>query len=206
MGSAISLTHGLEPFRAASRGLRLTLLAVLACWTVGPSIVRSAPASPQAEALVEVLFRDGLEPPAAPPANDTCATAASLLIGIPTHGTTIAAINDYDSGLETCTGFSQAGGDVVYSVLLLASSSYTVTLSNPDTALDASISLVGPGTSGVCSAPPVTCLKGADSGFFGSGESFQYTPNASGTYYIIVDSSFSGKYDGGGFTIEVSPP
>ena len=153
---------------------------------------------------VEVLFRDGFDPPPPAPSNDTCATAPTLIVGIPVNGTTTGASNDYDSGLETCTGYSQAGGDVAYSVLLAASTPYTITLSNLNNWVDASISLLGPGTASVCSASPVICLKGADNGFFGEPEVLQFTPSSSGTYYIIVDSFFSGPYSGGKFTIDVT--
>jgi hypothetical protein len=52
----------------------------------------------------------------------------------------------------------------------------------------------------------VTCLKGADVNGFGTGESFSYPVIQTGTYYIIVDSYYTGRGDNGTFTIEVTSP
>ena len=177
-------------------------VAMLACGMIRPSIIYSAPVSTEAT-LYEVIFRDGFEPPLLVPANDTCATATELVIGSALSGTTIGAKNDYNSGLELCTGFAQPGADVVYKVPL-GMQSYTVTLSDLSAMFDASISIVGVGPQ--CEPQPVTCRKGKDAGDFGASESFQYTPYTAGYYYIIVDSAYGGQFDGGAFTITVTTP
>ena len=183
-----------KPTGPSRNGLRLVLLAMLAWGIAGPSIGQ----------VPEDIFHDGFEPPPPAPVNDTCASATGLTLDNSVNGTTVGANNDYNSGLETCTGYSQAGPDVAYSMFLAASQSITVTLSAPDAIFDPSISLIGPGLPS-CNAVPVTCLKGADFGNFGVGESFQYTAASSGTYYIIVDS-FYGAGSAGDFTIKVSSP
>lgn len=183
--------------RSSDRSLCSVLVAtaVAASWLAVPAFAS------------DVIFRDGFEGPPPTPLNDTCEAAASLTVGsAPTTSTTIGANNNYDSGLELCTGYSQAGADVAFTLFLAASNSYTVTLSNPAVTFDPSISLVGPGLSTVCNSVPINCLKGADSGAAGVGESFQFTPSSAGIYYIIVDSTYSGPFDGGNFTIQVTSP
>jgi hypothetical protein len=138
------------------------------------------------------------------PANDTCQNATALTIGLAIAGTNIGATSDYDSGLETCTGYAQPGGDVAYSVLLASSQQITVTLSSVASTLDAAIALIGPGSPSVCDAAPVTCLAGADLGVFGEGETFMYTTSSTGTYYILVDTYAS--VSSGNFMIEVTSP
>lgn len=175
----------------------MILLAMLA--PTQPALGQTAPPA-------DDIFKDGFDPPPPPPSNDTCESAPTLLLSTPVVGTTTGAINNYDSGLETCTGFPQAGGDVAYAVTLLSGQTVTVTLSNVYPALDASISLLGPGTASVCNLSPVTCLKGADDGGFGISETFSYLVTQTGTYYIIVDSYYTGSGDTGPFTIQATQP
>jgi hypothetical protein len=143
----------------------------------------------------------------ATPANDTCANATALTIGAAAiTGTTGGAANNFDKGLETaaCTGFAQPGGDVAYSVALTAGQAITVTLSGVSARFDPAIALIGPGAS-ACPATPataLTCLKGADAGTRGAGETFTFTANDAGTYYIIVDT-YTGS-QGGSFSIAVT--
>jgi hypothetical protein len=140
------------------------------------------------------------------PANDTCASATALTIATPVNGTTIGASASYNSGLEatTCTGYTQAGRDVVYSVDLAANQAITVTLSNPAADFDPSIALIGPGAATLCDASPIaTCVKGADAGGPGDGETFTYTATTAGTYFIIVDSYYAVP---GTFTLNVTSP
>ncbi|MDB4959513.1 MAG: hypothetical protein JWO36_7082, partial [Myxococcales bacterium] len=121
-------------------------------------------------------------------------------------GTTVNALSNYDSGLETatCTGLSQPGGDVAYSVVLAASTAYTFTLTGVDPNLDPSISLVGPGAAAVCDVDPVNCLAGADAGALGENETLHVTTTAAGTYYVIVDSFDTAT--SGTFTVKVTSP
>ena len=156
------------------------------------------PASTDAQ-TADKIFRGDFEPP---PPNDMCEGATGLITGTSTPGTTLDAISNYDSGLETCTNFTQAGPDVAYSVFVASGQHITVSLT-PDPSLDASIALLGPGTASVCNAVPVTCLAGSDNGSFGQPETFGYTAATSGTYYIIVDSYY---YYGSDFTILVTSP
>jgi hypothetical protein len=192
--------------RAASRVKREMVIGRILRSVVLVATSVAAPPFAVIALASDVIFRDGFEGPPPTPANDTCATATPLTLSAPMSSTTIGANNNYDSGLEVCTGYSQPGADVAFSIVLLASNSYTVTLSNPAVTFDPSISLIGPGSPSVCNTLPITCLAGADSGVAGAGESFQFTPSSAGTYYIIVDSFYSGPFDGGGFTIQVTSP
>jgi hypothetical protein len=140
-----------------------------------------------------------------PPDNDICETAKPLTLGPEVLGTTHDATSNYNSGLETCTAFEQPGQDVVYSISMVAGSSYSVNLV-PEASFDASISLLGPGTPGVCNVTPVNCVAGADFGFDGDPESFMFTAAQTGTYYIIVDSFLSGETGSGSFSIQVTSP
>ena len=142
-----------------------------------------------------------------PPANDICETATPLTPGAPpVLGTTHDATANYDSGLETCAAFPQPGQDVVYSISMVAGSSYSVYLT-PEASFDASVSLLGPGTpSAVCNVTPVHCLVGSDYGFSGDPESFLFSAPATGTYYIIVDSFLAGETGSGSFSIQVTSP
>ena len=139
-------------------------------------------------------------------ANDTCPTAGLIVIGTPVTGTTGGAAPNYNLGLETatCTGFPQPGPDVTYKVVLTAGQAITATLSGIPASYDPSLALLGPGTPTVCSASPVTCLVGADTGLAGAGETFQFTATTAGIYYILVDS-FS-LNSSGDFTLTVTSP
>lgn len=193
-------------------GRRVVCALALPCFTrvaVATLLAISLAALPAVAAVAgEDIFKDGFDPPPPAPINDTCETAQTLTPSSPTNGTTVGATNNYDSGLETqaCTGFTQAGADVAYSIVLFSGQTVTVTLSAVYPTLDASIALLGPGTASVCNANPVTCLKGADTYGFGVGESFSYPVTQSGTYYVIVDSFYTGSGDTGPFTIEVTSP
>jgi hypothetical protein len=157
------------------------------------------------------------------PKNDTCENAitevgATITIG-PTGvtGTTAGAKHNYDKNLDEakCTnvmadGYSQPGPDVAYRVALTQGVPYTVALSGLATNMDMSIALVGPAASAtdasVCQTgttnPITACVAGADAAFNGGAESFTYTPAATGTYFIIVDSW---SYNvGGPFTLKVT--
>jgi hypothetical protein len=148
------------------------------------------------------IFVGDFEPP---PDNDTCETAKPLTLGSQVLGTTHDATPNYSSGLETCTGFEQPGQDVVYSISMVAGSSYSVYLA-PEASFDASVSLLGPGTASVCNITPVHCLVGSDNGFSGDPESFLFTATQTGTYYIIVDSFLTGETGSGSFSIQVTSP
>jgi hypothetical protein len=141
-----------------------------------------------------------------PAPNNTCQLAQALTIGTPQNGNTAGATSNYDLGLEiaTCTGYTQKGADVAYSVALAAGTAYTIKLTNVAPQFDPSISLVGPGAPTVCDVSPVACLAGADAGLKGDGETFAFTPTTAGTYYVIVDSNETAGT--GAFTITVTSP
>jgi hypothetical protein len=142
-----------------------------------------------------------------PPLNDTCATATPVLLATPLTGTTKGASHSYNMGLEgtTCTGVTQAGPDVAYSITLTAATAYTVTLTGLDAGYDGSVAIVGPGASTVCDANQITtCVAGADVGAEGENETVSYTPTATGNYYIIVDSFYA--EEAGNFTLTVTSP
>jgi len=145
------------------------------------------------------------------PLNDKCAAAVPVTIGTPVTGTTVNSANNYASGLQdmtSCTGFTEQGPDVAYSVVLTAGQSITVTLSGLDTGFDGAIALLGPGTSSICDASPITtCVKGADANAEGMNETFTYTTdatNGAGTYYVLVDSFYPNE--AGAFTLSVTSP
>ena len=142
----------------------------------------------------------------ATPTNDTCETAQTITLGTPVNGSTGGATANYADGLQaaTCTGFSQAGGDVAYRVSLTANQAITVTLSNVSPSFDPSVSLVGPGAASVCNATPIACVKGADAGGEAEGETFTFTATEAGTYYVIVDTFY--RTQGGSFTLTVTSP
>jgi hypothetical protein len=155
-----------------------------------------------ADVQPDKIFLGDFEPP---PPNDTCETATPLTLGPGVQGTTHDATPNYNSGLETCTTFEQPGQDVVYSIAMVAGTTYSVSLM-PEASFDASVSLLGPGTASVCNVKPVNCLAGSDSGLYGGTESFQFQASQSGTYYIIVDSFFPGESGSGSFSIHVTSP
>ena len=145
------------------------------------------------------------EVPPLPPANDTCASADAIALASPTIGTTLGAASDTNLGLEVCTGFSQAGGDVMYALTLDAPINLTITLG--DLTFDGSISILGPGDATVCDGT-VACPAGAgadDHANDGQPETFNFAAVA-GTYYLVVDSFSTDA--GGTFTLTVTetPP
>jgi hypothetical protein len=143
------------------------------------------------------------------PANDTCATGIALTAAAPVTGTSAGAVGDYNAGLEgaTCTGFSQAGPDVVYTVALTAGQNITIGMTTTSTTYDGSIALVGPGAPAVCNADPITtCVVGADAGLDGAPETITgFAVPTTGTYYLIVDSFYSaGPSSAGAFTVTLT--
>jgi len=177
--------------------LRRVIMQRCAQWLTLLSLAASLPVFADADRI----FVGDFDPP---PDNDTCETAKPLTLGAaPVPGTTHDATPNYNSGLETCTGFEQPGQDVVYSISMVAGSRYSVNLA-PEASFDASISLLGPGTPSVCNVTPVNCLVGSDYGVSGDPENFLFTASQTGTYYIIVDSFLPGETGSGSFSIQVT--
>jgi hypothetical protein len=143
---------------------------------------------------------------ATPPDNDTCAAAVAAALDTPIAGTSRGARSDYNLGLEpaTCTGFSQAGPDVVYSIALTADQAITATLTGIATSFDPSLAIVGPGEPAVCDASPIVCLAGKDAAEEGAGETLSFTAPTTGTYYLLIDTFY--RDAGGDFTLTITSP
>lgn len=126
--------------------------------------------------------------------------------GLGTIAGTSAGAMRYDKGLETaaCTTYPQVGRDVAYSITLTGGTAYTFAASVVSPDFDPSIALFGPGATACSTGPTVasTCVKGADVGAAGEGETFAYTPTATGVYYV-VDSFYART---GSYTLKVTSP
>lgn len=122
------------------------------------------------------------------PDNDTCEDAIDLCGLADGTGafnaayTTVGANNDYDPGGfgNVCTGYSAAGGDVVYSVCLGTGGTLDLTQTGTH---DMSLYLITD-----CSDPTGSCVVGSDNCCSGADEIISYT-NTGGptTFYVIVD-------------------
>jgi hypothetical protein len=128
--------------------------------------------------------------PPPPPPNDVCSGAIGIPYGaFSIDGTTDFANDDYDPyddvNYTSCTGYSAAGGDVVYCIQLIQGESFEVTMSTGGL-WDDSIYLITD-----CDDPVNSCVIGDDA--YPDGSGFVYTADATGTYYLIVDA-----YSGGG--------
>jgi hypothetical protein len=137
----------------------------------------------------------GTPPP--PPANDLCSgaipidrcTAGSL------SGDTTPAHNDYDPGIPgpSCTGYPEAGKDVVYSVNLQAGD--IVDMTYLQQTADTAFYIVTD-----CSNVSGSCVAGADATVPPDPETIHYVATADGTYYIILDAY--GTDAGGPWTLD----
>jgi len=126
------------------------------------------------------------------PSNDTCAGAILLTCGsINLSGDTSTANNDYDPGNIGCTGFSEAGRDVVYKIV--AASGDSLYVNYTQTSGDAAVYLITD-----CSNPTASCVAGADNTDIGVAETINYKFVNAGTYYLILDSF--GANSGGPWT------
>jgi hypothetical protein len=110
-------------------------------------------------------------------------------------GNTASGTNIIDLATASCLKKATPGSDAVFSINLVSGKSYTVTLT-PATSYDA---LLAASTS--CAHPHKSCLSAADAGGAGAVESLTLKPTASGTHYIVVDSTSSTK--AGAFTLQV---
>ena len=127
----------------------------------------------------------GYDPPPPPPApeNDTCEGVIDLQVqGMTSFQVDLCQANDTFSPGEygtSCTGYSAAGNDVVYSINLAEGETFNVTELGDH---DNSMYLVTD-----CADPVNTCVAGADDTYTGDPEVITYTAAAAGTYYLIVD-------------------
>ncbi|AKF03576.1 pre-peptidase C-terminal domain-containing protein [Sandaracinus amylolyticus] len=132
------------------------------------------------------------------PANDTCAAAIPLTPGTPVTGTTLGALTQYTAATP-CVTSEQQGPDVAYSIALTAGQTLTVTATPTEHNL--ALSLRGPGAASVCDTA-ASCVAGVDANERAMAETLTYTATTAGTYYVIVDSFWSGEH--GEFTLNAT--
>ena len=133
---------------------------------------------------------------------DVCGKPAILDISkgsAKVKASTKAATSTVNLTSAGCTKDVTPGPDLFYSVKLVGGFTYKITLT-PETAFDPALYLFTD-----CTNAEATCLGGSDSIGAGKVETVTYSPTASGTFYIAVDSwtatGLSGK---GSFTLEVA--
>jgi hypothetical protein len=135
--------------------------------------------------------------PAVP--NDDCGAATK----IPSYGetqiltgSTCCARDDYHG--DSCTGFLALGLDVSYRVDLPPGCSIAATLRDGADGknMDLSVYLVSS-----CFDPRGSCVAGSDSNTIGA-ESFSYTSEEGGSYYLMVDSF--GNQSCGDYELEIT--
>lgn len=131
-----------------------------------------------------------------PPANDVCASAIPLVGS--TSGTTRAAVDDYRFAAG-CAAAADGGGDVVYRLDLTAGQHIMVVGTPND--FDLAFYLFGPGDATVCDPSSPSCVLVVDAAGHHEAETLSYTATTAGTYYLVVDSTFS--YRAGDFTLDV---
>jgi len=119
---------------------------------------------------------------AAPPVNDTCAGAIDLQVqGLSEFEIDLCLYSgDYTPALPSCTGYSANGPDAVYMIDLLQGETFGACEDPAAGYVDLAIWLVSD-----CTDPENTCVAGDDSG---NPECVEYTAEADGTYYLIVDT------------------
>lgn len=124
---------------------------------------------------------------AAPPANDTCATATSISAGQTVSGDTVWAFDDNGGSCG-----NDLGNDVFYAFTAPANGSYTATLT--PTGFDAKLHVFD-GCNGF------TCNGDSNNVGVGAVESVTFTATRNVTYVIRVDAL--GVREGGPFTLTV---
>jgi len=136
-----------------------------------------------------------------PPPNDTCAGAIPLTCSGTINGTMAAASGDYTPGVypSSCTGYAATGPDVTYVVNLKAGDLLHLSYTTPS--FDGSIYVITD-----CASPSTTCGpgRGADDAVSGGTEVIDWTCDADGIYYIIVDAYTSAT--SGTWTLDYSIP
>ena len=148
-----------------------------------------------------------------PPANDTCASAATLTLNFPVTGTTVAATNDYQlSGASCFTGIgntasSAPGRDVVYSFTAPSTSKYSFRVSNYNASLDPTIYIASTCPAATPGTPVVvaSCVGAANRTVpDGTTEEIACVNLSSGQQvFLFVDENFLNTNTGSTFIIEV---
>ncbi len=136
------------------------------------------------------------------PKNDTCATAAKLTFtGTKATGSghTIGATNTVKLASTGCTKKDTEGPDVFYSMSLTGGKTYKIKVT-PASGYDAAAYVLSS-----CTNPTSACVSGSDTASSGSAEAFAFSPKTTGTYYLVVDTSYAAtsSYAMGKFTLEV---
>ncbi len=128
------------------------------------------------------------------PLHDTCDQAAVLCgdVNIYCRDNTSGMTNDYDPGFGGCTGYSAAGPDVVYRIVLLPGGSIYASM---DTGFDASLYMVTD-----CDDVPGSCVIGSDSAY--GFEEIDFLSPDGGIYYLIADGY--GDYSNGEFLLTIN--
>lgn len=113
--------------------------------------------------------------PSGAPSNDTCAMADTLIAGVSTGGTTVAALDD------TATCVAGAHPDVFYRIHLTANQQVTVT-ATPSAAVDVGMQL----RAADCTTP-IACVNAAGTG--GSEQIVQDNLAGPADYYLVVEQA-----------------
>ncbi len=141
------------------------------------------------------FYIQGIAPPPLP--NDLCSGALPLercTVGS-VNGNSEGATNDYDPGQGGCTGYPEAGKDVVYKVDLVPGD--IVDMTYLVQGVDSAFYIVTD-----CSDVAGSCVAGADATIPPDPETIHYVAEANGTYYIILDAY--GTNAGGLWTLDYS--
>lgn len=119
------------------------------------------------------------------PANDTCATAAPLVLkggSAQVAGETALATDSVTLTSSGCTSYSSPGPDLFYSVDLAGGKEYAVTVT-PGSSFDSMLyAFTG------CGAAQQTCAAGHDNLGTGLVEAIRLKPKVNTTYTVAVDS------------------
>jgi len=130
-----------------------------------------------------------------PPANDTCDGAIDLEDqGLPEFEVNLCDYtNQYDPLPFGCTGFRALGPEAVYKIDLDEDEWFRASISISNGFIDHSLYLITD-----CDDPVGSCVAGSDEfSYFPRPEFISYQADASGTYYMMVDSYLD---CGGGLT------
>ncbi|MEC8022476.1 MAG: calcium-binding EGF-like domain-containing protein, partial [Myxococcota bacterium] len=109
----------------------------------------------------------------------TCDTATLSFVPFTLQGTTEGASSDFELDFGECAGYTTLGPDVVHSMFASSSTTYKITL---DSDFYSTVYVLSD-----CETPNASCLVGTES-FTATSKEVLFTPPATGTYYLIVDS------------------
>ena len=142
------------------------------------------------------------------PANNTCAKATALkLVGGKgsVKGDNTNATNTVKLTTAGCTGVAFQGGDLFYSVDLVAGKTYKFDVTASSNFNQGMILLTD------CAKPATSCVAGADAEYSGTTEKMEVTAKTTGKYYVAVGTRYTtgDTYSYGTFTLsvsEITPP